>query len=162
MFAEAFRVRASVTAVWLRNWSPPKRAGGAGGAPVEPGRPVPVEQRRERRRDRLRQRAQSLDDSPPGVGAGAGPSRSSAFYASGATLLMLRTATPSPSPQTSRVPLERSTNAHRAGKGRKEEGHKCHLINLSHLTRLKMNFLVGSVCCRPNTDFVVFERQIQL
>ncbi|KAG2620500.1 hypothetical protein PVAP13_3NG184400 [Panicum virgatum] len=80
----------------------------------------------------------------------------------GTTLLTLRTATPSPSPQTSRVPLERSTNTHRAGKGRKEEGHKCHLINLSHLTRLKMNFLVGSVCCRPNTDFVVFERQIQL
>ena len=79
MFAEAFRVRASVTAVWLRNWSPPKRAGGAGGAPVEPGRPVPVEQHR----GRLRQRAQSLDDSPPGVGAGAGPSRSSAFYVSG-------------------------------------------------------------------------------
>ena len=55
-----------------------------------------------------------------------------------------------------------STHTHRAGRGRKEEGYICHFIDISYSTRLEMTFLIGSVCCRPNIDFVVCERQFQL
>jgi hypothetical protein len=58
--------------------------------------------------------------------------------------------------------LEQSTNTRRAGRGRKEEGHTCHFTDLSHLIRLEVSSLIGSMCSRPNTDFIVCERQIQL
>ena len=66
------------------------------------------------------------------------------------------------SSRTFEAPLEQSMNTRRAGRERKGEGHKCHFTNLYHSTRLEMSFLIKSMCCRPNTNFIMSERQFQL
>ena len=166
LFAEAVRVRSSGYGSLVEELELPERAGGAGDAPVEPSGPVPTEQRREGHRGAVAPRR----DAPEGSELGrqpAGGGRRSWAVEERRLLRALGDAldTADGDAFTFAPDLEGAIGAerkHKAGRGRKEEGYICHFIDISYSTRLEMTFLIGSVCCRPNIDFVVCVRQFQL